>query len=59
MKKRILKKSDVLREGYVKGLKEAQRVINESLFGYARVEDGTYTMNEMGAKITQDLIDYL
>lgn len=29
MKKRILKKSDVLREGYVNGLKHAQRIINE------------------------------
>lgn len=31
MKKRTLKKSDVLREGYIKGLKKAQRVINEIL----------------------------
>lgn len=31
MKKKMLKKSEVLREGYVQGLKEAQRVINEFL----------------------------
>lgn len=31
MKKRVLKKSDILREGYVNGLKEAQRIINEQL----------------------------
>lgn len=27
--KKMLKKSDVLREGYVKGLKEAKRIIEE------------------------------
>lgn len=59
MKKRIMKKSEVLREGYIKGLKEAQKVINETLFGYGLVEDGRYTINEMGARITQDLIDDL
>lgn len=31
MKKKMLKKSDVLREGYVKGLKKAQKLIKESL----------------------------
>lgn len=31
MRKRILKKSEVLREGYIKGLKHAQRIINEML----------------------------
>lgn len=31
MKKRMLKKSDVLREGYVKGLKKAQSIINERI----------------------------
>lgn len=31
MRKRILKKSEVLREGYMKGLKKAQRIINEML----------------------------
>lgn len=31
MRKRILKKSDVLREGYVKGLQAARKVIKESL----------------------------
>lgn len=29
--KKMLKKSEVLREGYVKGLKEAHRIINEML----------------------------
>lgn len=29
--KKMLKKSDVLREGYLKGLKEARRVINEMI----------------------------
>lgn len=29
--KKVLKKSEVLREGYIKGLKKAQRVINEML----------------------------
>lgn len=33
MKKRILKKSEVLREGYNKGLRKAYRVISESLEG--------------------------
>lgn len=31
MKKRIMKKSEVLREGYVKGLRKAQSIINEML----------------------------
>lgn len=31
MKKKMLKKSEVLREGYVQGLKEAKRIINEFL----------------------------
>lgn len=31
MKRRIMKKSELLKEGYVKGLKKAQRVINEML----------------------------
>lgn len=31
MKKRIMKKSEVLREGYVKGLRKAQSIINETL----------------------------
>lgn len=31
MRKRIQKKSEVLREGYVKGLRQAQRIINEML----------------------------
>lgn len=29
--KKMLKKSDVLREGYLKGLKEARRIINEMI----------------------------
>lgn len=36
MKRRIIKKSEVLREGYVKGLKKAQSIINEML---GEVED--------------------
>lgn len=39
MKKQLLKKSDVLREGYVKGLKEAQRIINEQIKGYVLNEN--------------------
>lgn len=31
MRKRILKKSKVLREGYVKGLKHAKCIINEMI----------------------------
>lgn len=31
MRKRFLKKSEVLREGYVKGLKKARQIINEML----------------------------
>lgn len=31
MRKRILKKSDVLHEGYVQGLRKAQRIINEQI----------------------------
>lgn len=57
--KKMLKKSEVLREGYIKGLKEAQRVINEQLFGYGLVKDGTYTLDQMMANITQELIDDL
>lgn len=33
MKKRFLKRSEVLREGYNKGLRKAYRVISESLEG--------------------------
>lgn len=29
MKKRLLKKSEVLREGYIKGLKKAHKIISE------------------------------
>lgn len=47
--KKMMKKSDVLREGYLQGLKQAQRIINETLFGYGRVESGSVTVNEMGA----------
>lgn len=31
MRKRLQKKSEVLREGYVKGLKKAKQIINEML----------------------------
>lgn len=31
MKKQMLKKSEVLREGYIKGLKKAQRIITEMM----------------------------
>lgn len=31
MKRRIMKKSEVLKEGYIKGLKKAQKIINEML----------------------------
>lgn len=31
MKRRIMKKSEVLREGYIQGLKKAQRIINEMI----------------------------
>lgn len=31
MKRRVLKKSEVLREGYVKGLKKAQSIIRSML----------------------------
>lgn len=33
MKRTFLKKSQVLREGYIKGLRQAQRIINEMLEG--------------------------
>lgn len=50
MRKRILKKSEVLREGYVKGLKKAQAVINEMLvqtqgFDEGELEGDTFTYN--------------
>lgn len=31
MRRRLLKKSEVLREGYIKGLRQAQKIINEAL----------------------------
>lgn len=39
MKKRILKKSEVIREGYIKGLRKAQRIINEMLVQTQGFED--------------------
>lgn len=40
MRKRILKKSEVLREGYVKGLRKAQAVINEMLVQTQGFDEG-------------------
>lgn len=42
MRKRILKKSEVLREGYIKGLKKAQRIINEMLVYGSGFDDDMY-----------------
>lgn len=39
MKKRLQKKSEVLREGYVKGLRKAQSIINEMLEEMEELED--------------------
>ena len=45
MKKRLLKRSDVLREGYVKGLRKAQRIIAEML----QTADGRTIQNDARA----------
>lgn len=39
MKKRILKKSEVLKEGYIKGLKKAQRIIESAIAGQEDTEE--------------------
>lgn len=64
--KKMLKKSEVLREGYIKGLKEAQRIINEMLesqgaisinaipeYVYAHIGNG----NISGRQVVAELID--
>lgn len=45
MKRRIIKKSEILREGYVKGLKKAQRIINEMLGDMVNDEDCPETLD--------------
>lgn len=42
MKRRFLKKSQVLREGYIKGLRQAQRIINEMLEGDDEISLGNH-----------------
>lgn len=64
--KKVLKKSEVLREGYIKGLKHAQRIINEMLESqggisvnvipeeaYAHIGNG----NISGRQVVEELID--
>lgn len=49
MKKKLQKKSEVLREGYVKGLRKAQRTINEMLSqvqGFDDEEPESFSYNE-------------
>lgn len=57
MRKRFLKKSDVLREGYVKGLKKAQRIIAESIENDPFT--GTSEWNELDEEDKELLSDYL
>lgn len=45
MKKKMLKKSEVLREGYIKGLKKAQSIINEMARGRVFDDDTTEFIN--------------
>lgn len=47
----MLKKSDVLREGYVKGLKEAQRIINEMV--------STESASNITNRMVRNLYDYI
>lgn len=57
MKKRLQKKSEVLREGYVKGLKKAQQIINKMLnegVYYVHDED----IHETGLRV-KDALDEL
>lgn len=48
MKKRFVKKTEVLREGYEKGLKDAMRIINEM------IENGEYTIDDLIVAIQED-----
>lgn len=61
MKKQILKKSDVLREGYIKGLKEAQRVISEQLNSNITADgaESDESKFEYSAKLAKNDIDKL
>lgn len=53
MKRRIMKKSEVLKEGYINGLKKAQKIINEMLSENdddefeLLDEDGRYSYDEI------------
>lgn len=52
MKRRIMKKSEVLKEGYINGLKKAQKIINEMLSENDDEfelldEDGRYSYDEI------------
>lgn len=57
MKKRIQKKSEVLREGYVKGLKKAQKIIREMLESVDDDEELTSEVSVL-ADNEQDAIYY-
>ena len=55
MKERLLKKGDALREGYVKGLKRAQRIINETI----EAQTGTtYTAKMVEAMMVEDSYEH-
>lgn len=45
MRKRIQKKREVLREGYIQGLKKAQRIINEMLDSDLNAEETVFEFN--------------
>lgn len=51
MKRRITKKSEVLKEGYVKGLKKAHRIINEML----EEHDKCFTTKELKQIISKEI----
>lgn len=58
MKKRFLKKSEVLREGYLKGLMHAKRVINEMLdMREEGDDDGEFDTTEMIVELTKSLMN--
>lgn len=57
--KKVLKKSDVLKEGYIKGLREAQRIINEMMQYDQKVSEIQSWLSFFTLKVNQDEQDFL
>lgn len=57
MRRRVLRKNEVLREGYINGLRKAQRIINEML-REEQLEDAETTAKNLVDNSLERLRDY-